>query len=773
MNKRLHLIMEKIYPNNPNDQDLTEQPTLSDIFTNSPIAIELYDFEGKLKEVNKACLDLFGIQNIEHVRGFNLFEDPNLPEQAKTDIRSGKSVKYEFEFDFELVKRKGLYETTRNGSSFLECFLCPTLNPENEIKGYILYINEITKRKKSEELLQINELNYRTIFNFISDAILIHEITDGKIIDVNEAMLKMYGYESKEEILGRNISDLSSGTKPYHQKNALNYIHKATVEGKQNFEWLAKKKDGSTFWIEMTLQKTLIGGEFRILAVGKDISEQKRIIRTLAESEEKYRSLIQHSSDPIFSFNPDETYRFVNETFAQTFGRKPKDIIGKTPFEIFTEAEANKRLTTVRQVFKTGKKSEIEVKVVTDSGITKYFLTMADPIINNFGQVLYVTCVSKDITKRKIAEEALKKSEEKFRMVIESSLIGIHFYELTDGNRLIFKDANPAADKITGYRNCLLFGQTIEEAFPNLIYNDLPNLFKKIARGEAEAKEFELDYNDHRIACNVKIQAFQTELNSIAVMFIDISENKKVESLLAHQAKQLQELNLTKDKFLSIIAHDLKNPFNAIIGFTDLMLSNFSQMDDETLVRGLRTIESASNHAYKLLENLLLWSKNQSGITEFKPEKVNLYAQIIDSLSFIESSAFNKDIKISVRVKKSLEILADKNMIDTILRNLISNAIKFSYRGGKIKIKAIEEFSKVHVSVVDEGIGINQEKKDAIFTIDKKTQVLGTENEQGTGLGLILCKDFVSRHEGEIWFENNAKSGTTFSFSLPLMNEIS
>lgn len=752
---------------------MSEHLSNSDIFTNSPIAIELYDNEGKLTKANQACLNLFGINNIQQVRGFNLFEDPNLPEEAKTDIRSGKSVKYEFEFDFELVKSIGLYETSRNGSSFLECFINPTFNHVNEIKGYILYISEIIKRKKSEELLKVNELNYRTIFNFITEAIFIHEITDGKITEVNQAMLNMYGYESKEEILNGNISDLSSNNKPYDQETASHYIYKANTEGKQNFEWQAKRKDGSTFWIEMTLQKTIIGGEFKILAVGRDITEHKKIIRTLAESEDKYRSLIQYSSDPIFSFNPDETYRFVNETFAHAFGKKPEDIIGKTPYQIFTTDEANKRLATVRQVFKTGRKSEIEVKVITDSGLTKYFLTMADPIINNFGQVIYVTCVSKDITKRKIAEEALKKSEEKFRTVVKSSLIGIHFYELTNRNQLIFKDANPAADKITGYQNSLLFGQTIEEAFPNLIYNDLPNLFKKIARGEAEAKEFELDYMDERISCFVKIQAFQTELNSVAVMFIDISENKKVESLLEKQATQLQELNLTKDKFLSIIAHDLKNPFNAIIGFTDLMLNNFSQMDDETIVRGLKTIESASNHAYKLLENLLLWSKNQSGITEFNPVRMNLYTQISDSLSLVESAAINKNITIIVRIKKNIEIVADKNMTDTILRNLISNAIKFSYRGGKIKISAVEEFSKVNISVVDEGIGINQEKKDAIFTIDKKTQVLGTENEQGTGLGLILCKDFVSRHEGEIWFENNTKKGTTFTFSLPLVNEIS
>ena len=160
-------------------------------------------------------------------------------------------------------------------------------------------------------------------------------------------------------------------------------------------------------------------------------------------------------------------------------------------------------------------------------------------------------------------------------------------------------------------------------------------------------------------------------------------------------------------------------------------------------------------------------------MTEFNPVKLNLHSQITDSLSLVESAAINKNISITIKVKKSTEVFADKNMIDTILRNLISNAIKFSYRGGKIKIVATEHMATIQISVIDEGTGIYADKKEAIFTIDRKTQVLGTEDEQGTGLGLILCKDFVARHEGDIWFENNAKKGATFTFSLPLLNEIS
>lgn len=247
----------------------------------------------------------------------------------------------------------------------------------------------------------------------------------------------------------------------------------------------------------------------------------------------------------------------------------------------------------------------------------------------------------------------------------------------------------------------------------------------------------------------------------------DITERKNIEKSLVKQTKELQEVNATKDKFMSIIAHDLKSPFNAIIGFSDLMLKNFDQLDHATFLTGLQTIESASTHAYKLLENLLIWSQNQTGKTQFNPEKLNLKAHINESIKMIESAAISKKIKITNSVRKDIHVFADKNMFDSILRNLISNAVKFSFKGGKIKISAAKFETEIHISVSDKGIGISPERQSAIFEIDKFSNTSGTENETGTGLGLILCKDFITRHKGKIWVESTPHVGTLVSFSLP------
>ncbi|MBV5315414.1 MAG: PAS domain-containing sensor histidine kinase [Prolixibacteraceae bacterium] len=617
-----------------------ECPQYVDIFRQSPIAIELYDSNGNFNDCNQACLDLFGIENIDAVKNVNLFLNHHLPAQGIADIKSGKIFRYEIEYDFDLITRKKYYKTTKKGICFIECFIKPTIDNEKRTTGYTVHITDISERKKAEV-----------------------------------ALLK---------------------------------------------------------------------------------------------SEEKFRSLIQYSSDPIFSFNPDDTYRFVNEAFAFHFGKKPEDIIGKTPYDIFTYNEAKGRLALVHQVFQSGEKGEIEVKVVDQSGKTNYFLTMVDPVKNEKKEVLYVTCVSKNITKRRTIEEALKVSEEKFRRIIESSTRGMYFYSLDENGRLILSGSNPAADKIVGINHQLLVGKTIEEAFPNLANTDIPNVYKKIAAGQSGPVQFDIEYTDDQINGFYNVHVFQTEKNSITVNFTDITDRKKIELLLEKQSKELLKANATKDKFFSIIAHDLKSPFNAIMGFSDLMLQNYNDLDDETFLKGLKTIESASNHALKLVENLLLWSKNQTTGKEFSPELLNLNELINESLILAESAVLNKKIRVNFNEKKDVQIVADKNMIELVLRNLISNAIKFTNKKGRIDIHIKEQNQEIQISIADNGIGIPENRLGTIFEISKNKNTPGTENEQGTGLGLILCKDFIENHGGKIWVESIIGKGSTFTVSLPV-----
>lgn len=243
----------------------------------------------------------------------------------------------------------------------------------------------------------------------------------------------------------------------------------------------------------------------------------------------------------------------------------------------------------------------------------------------------------------------------------------------------------------------------------------------------------------------------------------------KMNNEIQTQRDNLKLINKTKDKFFSIIAHDLKNPFNSIKGFTELLIENSNEYDEEKKLKFLKIIKGSTLKAASLLNNLLIWANSQSGNLKFNPQKVELIQVVSNVISLLEIQAINKDIKIVDNIEKNLFVLADKNMLATILRNLISNAIKFTHQNGKIEILATKKESFVEITVKDNGVGISKSEIKNLFSIEVKNSNVGTANEQGSGLGLILCKDFVEKHGGKIWVESEVNKGTEFKFTIPFI----
>jgi len=245
----------------------------------------------------------------------------------------------------------------------------------------------------------------------------------------------------------------------------------------------------------------------------------------------------------------------------------------------------------------------------------------------------------------------------------------------------------------------------------------------------------------------------------------------KMNNEIQKQRDDLGELNKTKDKFFSIIAHDLKNPFNSIKGFTELLIDNNREYDEEKQMKFLRIIKDSTIKASALLNDLLVWANAQSGNLDYNPKKTELVKDVLNVVSLLEIQAIKKEIEIYNNVDHNLLVKADENMLNTILRNLISNAIKFTKQYGEIKILSVLNKNMVEITVKDNGIGISEEDMNSLFNIDVKNIHVGTANEQGSGLGLVLCKDFVEKHGGEIWVNSTKNEGTAFTFSIPLWNE--
>ncbi|MBL4939722.1 MAG: tetratricopeptide repeat-containing sensor histidine kinase [Lutibacter sp.] len=230
------------------------------------------------------------------------------------------------------------------------------------------------------------------------------------------------------------------------------------------------------------------------------------------------------------------------------------------------------------------------------------------------------------------------------------------------------------------------------------------------------------------------------------------------------QRDDLRKLNKTKDQFFSIIAHDLKNPLNSINGFTELMIENNNEYEEEKRLKFLNIIKGATTKVTSLLNNLLTWANSQSGNLLFKPQKLQLIQEISDVISLLEIQAVNKEIKITNSINNDIYVSADRNMLATILRNLISNAIKFTKPNGVIHISSRVASNFVEISVKDNGIGISN--IDNLFSLNIISSNIGTANEQGSGLGLILCKEFVEKHGGKIWVKSVVGEGSEFIFTL-------
>lgn len=244
-------------------------------------------------------------------------------------------------------------------------------------------------------------------------------------------------------------------------------------------------------------------------------------------------------------------------------------------------------------------------------------------------------------------------------------------------------------------------------------------------------------------------------------------KEKKLANELKNKTKELYELNVSKDKFFSIIAHDLKNPFNVLVSYTGILKTDLELFSKEELEQIISDLNEASENGYNLLQNLLIWTRSQTNRIHIL-KTIFVLADIFNEVKGLaELNLTNKEQTLSVEIDQNLGVYADKDMISVVLRNLVFNAIKFSVKGSVINLNANLVGSNVRVDVIDSGIGISEESIKKLFTLDKNTMTHGTEGETGTGLGLVLCKEFVEKNDGTIWVESKLGEGSVFSFTIP------
>lgn len=264
-----------------------------------------------------------------------------------------------------------------------------------------------------------------------------------------------------------------------------------------------------------------------------------------------------------------------------------------------------------------------------------------------------------------------------------------------------------------------------------------------------------------RVKAHLTIRNLQQELREKNVAL------EQYVTLLAERNEQLEEVNASKDRFFSIIAHDLRDPFTGLLGLSQVITEEFERYPPQKIKEMIMTLRGMSETLYALLDNLLTWSRVQRGMIEYHPQTIDVQKVVTRNVAIFTSNAEQKQITLSTAIQEWTTAYADKKMVDTIIRNLLSNALKFTHSGGNIEVSATQNGNYVTVSVADTGIGIDEKHIPKLFRIDAQYKRIGTANEKGTGLGLILCQEFVERNGGKIWAESTVNKGTTFRFTLP------
>jgi len=502
-----------------------------------------------------------------------------------------------------------------------------------------------------------------------------------------------------------------------------------------------------------------------------DSTEEFLAVKKLKESKFKYKKAFQESSDAITITERDGMYIEVNEGFTHLTGYTREDVIGKLSTELNIWAIREDLDKLVIGLKERGCVEKLETKFRCKDGSLITALISANIIVLN--NEPHILAIAHDITERKMMEELILKSKQQFDNLVSNIPVGVYVLHSKPDNSFQLDYVSPKmAEMLDLSVACLI---SSGHAIFDTIHPDDLQGFKRLNQEGIEHKQ-PFDWKGRVVVKGITkwlhISSLPQELESGDILWngliVDITEQVLAEAEIERQNKELQKINVEKDKFFSIIAHDLRGPFNGFLGLTQILAeesNRFTMADIQKIA--VKMSKSASN-LYRLLNNLLEWSQLQQGAIHCQPELLHLRLVVEGTIDMINESAESKDIEIINDVSVGIEVEADPNMLQTVLRNLLSNALKFTPKGGKVNVSAKSfQNNSVEISVRDTGIGMSQILLDNLFRLDVRDSRKGTDNEPSTGLGLLLCNEFVEKLGGKLWVESKERNGSVFHFTVP------
>ncbi len=802
--KRLSLenasLLKKSQKNSPDQIDFSYETNVLTVFENTGLGIVILTPEGKFQHVNSTFAKFLGYSKKELI---NLsLQQITHPHDFKTsqklfqDVAKGKRKHYQVEKRY--ISKNGNIKYSKETVSLID-------NKKIKSVNIISFIEDITEQVQIAEKLAAEQNLFYTLLENVPDSIYFKDL-NSRFIKANKACTLKHGFEKPELIVGKTDAD-SFG--PEHSSQAYmdeqNIIKTGIpIIGKEEREdW----PDGRTTW-GSTSKMPLYDNKGNIIGtfgITRDITEKKLVQERIQESEQVYRSLFENSVDGMFLMT--DVFLDCNQAVCDLFKCDRNDIIAHSPVDFSPEVQPDGRnsLSSASEKIEAALNGnpqrfywqhKTKDNVLFDAEVSLNSITI--------GGNKLIQAVVRDITER-------KRSEKIRQTLLDISEIA---YTASDMNSM-YKSIHEEIASLMTVKNiyiALYDEKTDILSFPYFVDEyDPPQMPKKLGKGlteyilrkgEAELIDAQKDLElrkageveligapasiwlgvplklTGRTIGVIVVQDYENEnaygeeekqiLIFVSEQIAQVIERKRGSEAIKKYTEELRQLNATKDKFFSIIAHDLKNPFITLLGFSDLLISDFGEFTDNEKIYYITEMKKSAEISHNLLQNLLLWSRSQTGRIEFNPLKLDLHKIVSDNIELLRPSAERKQIRILSNIQPNTFIFADEDMLNTIIRNLLTNALKFTNKNGLIEINSVQRSENIEICISDNGVGMSDKVKANLFRLDVSQTTFGTDNEAGTGLGLILCKEFVEKHGHKIWVESEVGKGSKFCFTLPI-----
>ena len=732
----------------------------------SNTSISIHDTVGNALYISPSTELLFGYScaELKEINSMNIVypEDQHIVINALQQLLKGND---QLNTQYRMVHKNGSVIPVESTS-----YLIADIHGED--KHIVNITFDLNSQAQIERALHRSEQKYfRLVMNLPTGISLIS--TKGELLEVNDAMSKIMGLSPDLPLQEINFFDIVAMRRMKITDKLSECIKtKEIVHGEVSFK--IKSKDDSTY-LNYSFVPVLKSNQEVDIVIGyvSDLTQQMRSEIESREQAEFLNLVINAIKAPFFVKDENHKWVMLNDAAVVMMGQTREALIGKSDSDLYPKGQADVFLKNDDQALKNGSISN-EEQITWSDGTLHTIVTYKQLYTEKSSGKKFIIGTIHDITEYKKIEEELRASVFKYHELFDNANDFIVTMDLkgniTNANRTLLN-----------YLQTDLKGFITHNIYDFIKGENLASVYAfkdKILDGSLK-DAFELEaigINGEPITCEVKASLINKNNAPVGVqiLFSDVTRRREATLNLEKYTRDLLDLNKTKDKFFSIIAHDLRNPYSSMMGFSELLLEDLEELSKDEIRESLKIIYSSAKNSFNLLDNLLSWSRLETGSMPFNPSRIVLTEAVEEVISLLFSNAYSKKIEINNLVSPGILLCADKNMLSTILNNLIMNAIKFTPRGGKINIftqfadfDAGSEKTFIKISVDDNGIGMDSDTLGTLFTSVKLQSQPGTEKEQGTGMGLMLTREMIEKHGGKITATSKQGIGSVFSFLIP------